>query len=157
MGQAALKLEAKGELLSKAAIAKRCKLHVQTVSSRLEDLGYEPHETSTPKNQLYWFDSEVEFELKAAKDTVSAMKIRVLRVDAQTKELKLAEMRGEVVAAIEVVEMSQNLHTAIYKEMAINMPKRLAKKLAQTKSVPEVTKIMKMHAEKFLKQLREQH
>jgi hypothetical protein len=57
MGAAALKVNsepANGEWLSKSAIAKRVKLHVQTVTSRLEDLGYEPDEDrSTPKNQVF--------------------------------------------------------------------------------------------------------
>ena len=96
MGQAAVKLEPKGEWLSKSQIAKRCGIHVQTLTARLEDLGYEPDEDrSSAKNQIYWFDDEMEFAVKSAKDTLSAMKIRDLRVSAQIKELKLAEARNE--------------------------------------------------------------
>ena len=73
-------------------IAKRVKLNRATVSSRLEDLGYEPDPSSTSKNQLYWFDDEMEFAIKSAKDTFSAAKIRDTRAAYMLKEHKLAEL-----------------------------------------------------------------
>ncbi len=154
MAAAAVKIS-EPELLSISEIAKRVKLDRATVRSRLDDLGYEPDPSSTSKNQLYPFDSEMEFAIKSAKDTVSAMKIRHLRADAQLKELKLAEQRAELVPMEEVVELSQSLHNTVYKEFAVNLPKRLAGRLSKTKTPGEVTKILKLETEKILKRLRE--
>lgn len=156
MSAVAVKPNPKPELLSISEISKRVKIHRQTVTSRLDDLGYKPHESSTPKLQLYEFDSEMEFALKAAKDTVSAMKIRDLRATAQLKEMKLAEARGALVPIMEIIELSQKLHSLIYKHFAMNQPKALATKLAKAKTTAEVTKILKIDAEKFLKRLREE-
>ena len=155
MAQPALKLEPKGELLSISAIAKRCKLHRATCSSRLEDLGYEPHESSTPKNQLFWFDDELEFAIKSAKDTVSAMKIRDMRASAQLKETKLAEMRGELVAMAEVTEMVQRIVGTIYQEFTVRQPKRIAAKLAKAKNVAAVNKVLKTDTARIMKSLRD--
>ena len=153
---AATKLKpTEGEWLSKSAIAKRVKLHVQTVTSRLEDLGYEPNEErSTPKNQVYLFDDEMEFAIKSAKDTVSAMKIRDLRATAQLKEMKLAEARGELVPMAEAVELSQKIVSAVYKEFSFNQPKRLASRLARCKTAAEISKLLKLDTEKFMAKLK---
>jgi hypothetical protein len=152
----ALNKKPDGEWLSISEIAKRCNIHRQTCTSRIEDLGYEPDEDrSTPKNKVYFFDDEMEFAVKSAKDTVSAMKIRDLRATAQLKEMKLAEARGELVPMIEVMELSQKLHTVVYKHIAIDVPKRLASKLAKAKTPAEVTKILKLDGQKFLKRIRE--
>lgn len=42
-----------GELLSISEIARRCGINRATAAARLDDLGYEPHESSTPKNKLF--------------------------------------------------------------------------------------------------------
>lgn len=150
----ALKEKPAGEWLSISAIAKELSLDRATVSRRLEDLGYTAdEERSTAKNQIYWFDDEMEFAVKAAKDTFSAVKIRDTRAAAQLKEIKIAEARGELVPKVEVVEVSQKLVNAIYKEFAIHQPKRLAARLAKCKSAAEVTKLMKADTEKFMAKL----
>lgn len=154
MGAVAAKIP-DGEWLSISEIAKRCSLHRQTCTSRLEDLGYEPDpERSSATKQVYWFDDEVKFAIKAAKDTLSASKIRVLRADAQLKEMKLAEARGELVPMHEVIDMSQKLVAAVYKEFALHQPKRLGVKLAKCKTAVERSKMLKADAEKFMTKLR---
>ncbi len=157
MGQQALKLEPAGELISISEIAKRTKLNRATVASRLEDLGYEPDEVNPkgPNAKLFRFDSEMEFALKSAKDTVSAMKIRDLRVTAELKELKLAEARGELVPMHEVVEIVQKIGTSIYQEFTVRQPKRIGPKLAKAKNVTEVKKILKVDTTRVMKVLRE--
>jgi hypothetical protein len=142
-------------LLSKSAIAKKCKLHVQTVSSRLEDLGYEADPSSTAKNQLYWFDDEMELAIKSAKDSLSAAKIRDVRATYQLKELKLAEARSELVPMVEVIEIAQRLVLTIYQEFTLRQPKRIAPKLAQAKNVTAVKKVLKTDTERIMKSLRE--
>lgn len=153
--QQALKLEPKGELLSISAIAKRLKIHRATCSSRLEDLGFEADPSSTRKNQLFWFDEEMEFAIKSAKDTVSAMKIRDLRATAQIKELKLAEARAELVPMVEVTEMVQRIVGTIYQEFTIRQPKRIAAKLAKAKNVTAIKKVLKTDTDRIMKSLRE--
>lgn len=155
MGQPALKIEPQGELISKSQIAKRCKLHVQTVSSRLEDLGYEPDPTSTAKNQLYWFNDEMELAIKSAKDTVSAMKIRDLRATAQIKEMKLAEAMGQLVPMGEATELVQRIVSTLYQEYTVRQPKRIAAKLAKAKNVTQVRTALKADTDRIMKSLRE--
>jgi hypothetical protein len=151
----ALKEKPKGEWLSISEIAKRCGLHRQTVTSRLEDLGYEPdEERSTPKNQAYFFDDEMEFAIKSAKDTVSAMKIRQLRADAQLKELKLAEQRGDLVPIGEATDIVQRIVKTIYEEYAVRQPKRIAGQLVKAKTQAAVRKILKTDSDRIMKLVR---
>jgi hypothetical protein len=144
-----------GQLLPITQIAERLRMHRQTVAARLDNLGYQPHETSTAKNQLYWFDSDVEFAIKAAKDEIDAARIRVLRADAETKELKLAQARGEVVDIADVMDRVQAIFTRLYKESTQMQPKRLGSRLAKAKTVAEVTRILKADTDKVFAKLRE--
>jgi hypothetical protein len=155
MGQAAEKIERKAELLSLTQIGKRVNLNRVTVGSRLEDLGYEPDASSTLTKQLYWFDDEMAFALKSAKDSYAAMKIRDLRAAAQLKEVKLAEARGELVPSYEVVEIVQRIVGTMYQEFTTRQPKRIAPKLARVKSVIEVKKVLKADTDRIMKSLRE--
>lgn len=151
----ALKQKPDGEWLSESAIAKKVGLHRQTLTARLEDLGYEPdEERSGPKLKIYWFDSEMEFAVKSAKDTVSAMKIRQLRADAQLKELKLAEQRAELVPMIEVTDIVQRIVKTLYDEYSIRQPKRIAGQLVKAKNQAAVRKILKTDGDKIMKLLR---
>jgi len=157
MGQSALKLEEpQGEWLSESEIAKRVKLHRQTVVSRLEDLGREPdEERSHAKLKVYWFDDELQFAILNAKDKYAAVKYRDTKASAELKELKLAEAREELVPKAEVIELSQELYSNVYKEFGVSLPKRVAGRLAKAKTAAEVTKILKLETEKSLKKIRE--
>jgi hypothetical protein len=155
MAAAAVKIEPELNLLSISEIAKRLKLDRATVRSRLEDLGYESDPSSTAKNQLFAFDDEMEFALKSAKDTVSAMKIRDLRVAAETKEFKLAIMRGEYVSVAETVDVVQRIVSSVYQEYTVRQPKRIAAKLAKAKNVADVRKHLKADTNRIMKTLRE--
>lgn len=158
MGAAAVKIEEKGEWLSKSAIAKRCGLHVQTVSSRLEDLGYEPDaERSSAKNQIYWFDADGEMKLAilSAKDSVSAMRIRDLRVSAQLKEIKRDEALGLLVSIAECTEIWQRIVARIHREFSVDQPKRLASRLAKTKTSTEVKKIQKADTDRVMRAIKQ--
>lgn len=154
MAQTALKLEKTPELISLSEVARRCGLDKATVRSRLEDLGYEPDESSTAKLKLFPFDSEMEFALKSAKDTVSAMRIRGMRADAQLKELKLAEQRSELVPIVEVVDISQRIVKTLYDEITTRMPKRIAPDLVKAKTIAAVRKVLKTDMDRTMKLLR---
>ncbi len=151
----ATQIQPKGEWLSESEIAKRCKLHRQTVASRLEDLGYEPDpERSKLKSKVHFFDDEMEFALKSAKDTVSAMKIRQMRADAQLKELKLAEQRNELVSIAEVTDFAQRFMKTFYEEFAVRQPKRIALQLVKAKTQAAVRKILKTDTDRTMKLVR---
>lgn len=143
------------DLLSISEIARRCGINRATAAARLDDLGYEPDESSTPKNKLFVFDDEMLFAIKAAKDSLSAAKIRDIRASSQLKELKLAEARGELVPMHEATEMVQKVVSSIYQEFTIRQPKRIAPKLAKAKNVTAVKKVLKTDTDRIMKTLRE--
>jgi hypothetical protein len=131
------------------------KLHVQTVSSRLDDLGYEAdEERSSAKNQVYWFDDEVEFAIKAAKDSLAAMKIRQLRAQSEKIEMQNAQARGELVAIGEVTDIIQRIVSTLYQEYAVRQPKRVAGHLVKAKTQAAVRKVLKTDGDKIMKLLR---
>jgi hypothetical protein len=155
MATAQTKIKPSGEWLSISEIAKRCGIHRQTCSSRLDDLGYEPdEERSTPKNKVYWFDDQVKFAVKSAKDEATAIKIRGMRADAELKELKLAEQRAELVPMAEVTDIIQRIVKTVYDEYAIRQPKRVAGQLVKSKTQAAVRKILKTDGDKIMKLLR---
>jgi uncharacterized coiled-coil protein SlyX len=157
MGQAArkLNLEPEPELLSISEIGRRCGINRTTAASRLDDLGYEADESSTPKLQLYAFDDEMLFSIKSAKDSLSAAKIRDIRAASQIKEIKLAEMRGELVPINDTIERIQAVMSKMYKEFTQMQPKRLASRLAKAKTAAEITKVLKLDTDKIFFRLRE--
>lgn len=155
MGQAAVKIEPKGEWLSEVQIAKRVGIHRQTLAARLEDLGYEPDaERSNAKSKIHWFDDEMEFSIKAAKDSLSAAKIRDIRASSQLKELKLARERGELVPMHEAIELVQGIIIAIFQELTVRQGKRIDSKLAKAKTAIEVKKIRNSDNQLIMKLLR---
>lgn len=156
MGNAALKLEQNGEWLSESEIGKRCKLHRQTIAARLEDLGYEPDpDRSTEKKKVHFFDEAMEFAIKSAKDSATAMKIRDMRATAETREFKLAVMRKDYVPVSETVEIVQKIVSSIYQEFTVRQPKRIANQLAKAKNVTAVKKLLKTDTDRIMKSLRE--
>jgi len=154
MGHAALKIEPKFELLPISEIARRCGINRATCAARLDDLGYQADETSTAKNQLFPFDDEMEFSIKAAKDSLSAAKIRDIRASSQLKELKLARERGELVPMHEAIELVQSIIIAIFQELTVRQGKRIDSKLAKAKTAIEVKKIRNSDNQLIMKLLR---
>lgn len=155
MGQPAKKLQPEPELISLAEVARRCGIHKQTCAARLEDLGYEPDASSTAKLKLFPFDDEMMFAVKAAKDSLTAAKLRQTRAQAEKIEMQNAEARGELVPMHEATEMVQKVVYAIYQEFTIRQPKRVAAKLAKAKNVTAVKKILKTDTDRIMKTLRE--
>lgn len=155
MAKSALKTVPQGKLLSISEIAKRCGINRATCAARLEDLGYEPDPTSQAKLQLYFFDDEMQFAIKSARDSLAAAKIRGLRAKTQLDELKLAEARRELVPFHEAVELAQQVVSSMYQELTVRQPKRVAGKLAQAKNAMAVKKILKTDNSRIFKGLRE--
>ena len=154
MAAVATKQDETGDLLSISEIAKRLKLDRATVRTRLEDLGYQPDESSTPKLQLYAFDDEMEFAIKAAKDTLAAMKIRQLRAAAVKLEMQNAQARGELVPMSEATDIVQRIVKKLYDEYAVRQPKRVAGQLVKAKTQAAVRKILKTDGDRIMKLVR---
>ena len=155
MAAVAVKKENGPELLSISEIAKRLKLDRATVRSRLEDLGYQADPSSTEKLQLFAFDGEMEFAVKAAKDSLTAAKIRDTRATYELKELKLARERGELVAMSDAIDDMQKIVSWLYQEFTVRQPKRIAPKLAKAKNVTVIRKILKADTDNVMKNLRQ--
>ena len=156
MANAAKKNEPKGEWLSEQEIAKRIGIHRQTLAARLEELGYEPdEERSNAKLKIHFFNDEMDFAVRKAKDSLDAARIRQIRADAQIKELNLAKARGEYVHIADTTERIQAVISKMYKELTQMQPKRVAPRLVKAKTVAEVTKILKLDTDKILARLRE--
>jgi len=154
MAQTAKNLEPQGELISISEIAKRCGIHRQTCTTRLDDLGYEPDESSTAKNKIYLFTDAMKFEIKAARDEMAAMKIREMRASAQLKELKLAEARGELVPIAEAVELIQSIIAEINQELTVRQGKRIDPKLVKAKTLVDVKRLRNADNALIMKRLR---
>lgn len=155
MAQSALKFKPEPvPLLSTTEIAKRLRMNRATIVSRLEDLGYEMDPSSTAKNHLYPFDDEMEFAIKAAKDSLTGAKIHSLRIKTQLDEIKLAKERGELVQMGEAVELVQKVVYALQQEFAVRQPKRIAPALAKAKNVQAVRKTLKTDTDRIMKSLR---
>lgn len=153
MSQQALKIEEQAPLLSISAIAKKCGIDRATARTRLDQLGYEP-EVEKAKEKLYRFDDEMEFAVKAAKDTVSAMKVRDLLATARLKELKLAKEAGELVPIGEVTEIVQAIVSNVFQEYTIRQPKRIGGQLVKAKNIAEVKKALKSDSDRIMRSLR---
>lgn len=155
MAQTALKIEPKGEWLSESEIAKRVKLHRQTVVSRLEDLGREPDtERSHAKLKVYWFDDELQFAILNAKDKYAAVKYRDTKAAAELKELKLSKERGELVPMHEAVELIRSIVGKIFQELTVSQGKRIDPKLVKARTLIEVKKIRNGDNQRIMKMLR---
>jgi transcriptional regulator with AAA-type ATPase domain len=155
MTASAKKIEKKAELISINEISKRLRLDRATVTSRLDDLGYEPDPSSNVKLKLYLFDEDMVHALKFAKDSASATRIRGLRADAQLKELKLAKEQGSLVDMASAIEDLHQVITWIYQEFTLRQPKRIGPKLAKAKSPIEIKKILNTDTERIMKNLRD--
>jgi hypothetical protein len=155
MGAVATKISHEPLLLSISEIARRCGINRATAAARLDDLGYDPHESSTSKNKLFAFDDEMLFAIKAAKDSLSAAKIRDMRASSQLKELKLAEARGELVPMANAIDDLHKVVAWLHQECTIRQTKRIAQKLAKAKNVVAVRKILKTDMDMIMKNLRQ--
>lgn len=147
-------MKPKYELLPISEIARRCGINRATAAARLDELGYQSDESSTAKNQLFPFDDEMEFSIKAAKDSLSAAKIRDIRASSQLKELKLAEAQGHLVPYADMVDLVQRVFGGMHKELG-RLPGELATRLAKAKTAVDVKRILKHAIERKMKMLRD--
>lgn len=136
------KATAKGELLSISKIAMRCNLDRATCRKRLDLNGYTP-ESEKNKEKLYRFDKEMEATLTESQDKLTDIRIRKETADAQLKELKVREANGELAPVAEFVDAVQKIFSALYQDIAVRQPSKIASKLHRAKSQAEIAGILK--------------
>jgi len=156
MAQTARKIDQKPEFerLSTMAIAMRYHLTRETVLKRLKENDIEPV-VDEPKKKLYEMTQELIAAVNKRSDAIDAVKLRHEEARAKLVEIKVAEKNREMVPVAEARDIAAAIFGKMFAEMAIQMPKRLATKLARSKSAAEVTKMLKNEVERVFKGLRE--
>lgn len=141
------------KLLPIIEIARRVNLHRNTVTERLNALGYQPQPGSKPKCKLFLFDSRMQFALHAASDEMAAARFRILIAEVKLKELKLAVSKGEMILYNDAVEYVYNRIHFVYEEFQNRRIKRIGRKLANCKTAAEVKKVLEDDAEQIFTRL----
>lgn len=125
-----------------------------TVRKRIAAGGFEPLETKS-KETIYELTPRLSSLLSNIDSPFDEARLRKETADAETRELKLAQMRGELVSMAEAVELVQAVVGALYQEYAVRAPKRIAAKLAKTTNVTAIKQILKADNDRVMKGLRE--
>lgn len=153
MGQAALKLQ-EVPRANISQLAEDFELDRASVRKRIQEAGIEPVEERA-KEKIYEVSPRLAAILSDVKSPLSEAKLRRETAEAEIRELKLAEMRGEMVPMAEVVERFQQGFVRFYKEFALHQPKRLAARLAKTKTAVEASRLLKTDTEKIFARWKE--
>lgn len=128
-------------LLNTSKLAYRFGLIRDTVRRRLEVAGVKPVKRDPKHGTLYDLDEATPF-LETDED-ISELKKRKLKAEAEEKEMKVQERKGDLLTAAEVKEVFQKIVSGLYREMKIAVPRRLAPTLAKAKNQKQVNKILK--------------
>lgn len=129
------------EILNTSQIAMRVGLNRATVRQRLLDLGVDPVERKAKEN-LYAFTDDLQEQLNSETKPLDLVKLRKETADAEMRELNLAKTKGEMVAVADFSAVVQQLFGAMHKKCAVQLPKQLAKKVANSKNESEIAKIV---------------
>lgn len=152
MGQAALKL-VDYERANISQLAEDFDLDRASVRKRIQEAGIEPIEEKA-KEKIYELTPRLAAILSNIDSPLSEAKLRRETAEAEMRELKLAEMKGDLIPMIEVVDIAQRIASTLYQEYAIRQPKRIGTKLAKAKNVAAVKSILKSDSDKIMKSLR---
>jgi hypothetical protein len=142
------------EELSISKIANRCGLHRATVKERLDAAGYSPIDEQE-KLKVYRFDAAMEAALTETKDKLTDVRIRKEQAMAKKLELQNAEIEGELASVAEFIDIVQRVFGSLHKEVVIRQPRRLAARLAKSKTSSDVNKILTNDSNGIFKVLRE--
>lgn len=144
------------EELSIKAIAERCNLDRATTKARLDKYGFTPIREEA-KLTLYRFDAEMEARLTEQNYKLTEAKTRKEIADAEMKELKLREARGELVPVDEMMDSIQKLFNAMFQDLAVRQPGRLSTKLFKAKTTTDVAQILRTDTNRVFANLRSDH
>jgi hypothetical protein len=141
--------------LSILKLATRFGLDRATVVKRLDLARIEPVEVG-PKLKLYELTPRLEAVLGAIHNPLAEVKLRAATADAEYREAKVQQMRGEMVPHNDAVELTRQIVSTLHRDLVVALPKKLGPKLARTKTAAETTKLLKKETEKVFRTLREQ-
>lgn len=142
--------------LSISQLAFRFELDRATVRKRLQKANIEPH-SEREKEKLYLLTPELEQILAETNDGLDAVKLRKETADAELKEIKVAEARGETASVAEFTEVVQQLFGAMHKKLAVQLPKRVSLRLSKAATQAEISRILTQEIGKEFTDLRNNH
>lgn len=144
------------EVLSISKIAIRCHLDRGTTKKRLDLHGYEPIDEKA-KLKEYRFDADMLAKLTYRNDELAAANIRKAKAAAEKLELQNAEATGELASVADFTDKIQRVFGAMYKEVVVRMPTRLAARLAKAKTSADTAKILTNDLNRIFNTLRDDH
>jgi transposase-like protein len=153
MGNAALQL-VEYERRNLTQLASDFGLDKATVKKRLQEHGIEPVETRA-KETIYEVSPRLAAVLSKVSSPIDEAKLREATANAEIKEIKLAELRGEMVEVNLAIDRMHAVLGKLYKDLSVHMPKHLAARLARAKTVPEVNKLLKLEIGRIFARLKQ--
>lgn len=124
------------ELLSITALSRKFNLHRATVRERLVDI---KPDKITNTEKLYNLE---DVEVLLSSEEKNAVQIRKLQAEADLKEHQLAVQRGEYASAKEFADITQRIFGKLRKKLAVQLPRKSAKKIHKANSSSEVEEIL---------------
>lgn len=144
------------KLLNLSQLEFRFGVNRATIRKRLQAAGIEPH-TEREKEKLFLLTDEIEEILKASSDGLNAVKLRKETADAELKEIKVAEARGETASVAEFTGAVQTIFGTLHKKCCVQKPQELAKKVAKLTNQAEIAKLIANEYSKIFNDLRSNH
>lgn len=144
------------ERLNISKLAFRFDLDRATVRKRITDATIEPVDEKA-KEKIYNLTPKLEAILNQTNAKLDDAKLRKESAMARLKEIEVAEAEGEMAPVSEFMDAVQKLFHAMYQEMTVRQPQRLANKLAKARTAVEVTQILKADTSNVFSRLRSDH
>jgi hypothetical protein len=142
------------ERLNISQLAERFNLNRETVRHRTNLAGITPFSKES-KKVIYELTPRLQSVLSQTNQLLSDAKTRREMAVADREELKVSQLRGELAPIKEVVELTQAVFTALYREFAQRQPNRLAHRLAKAKTAALAAKTLKLDTDEIFRRLRE--
>jgi hypothetical protein len=139
-----------------ATIAKRLDLDRSIVKKRLDHHKYTPV-SSRQKLKLYEFDAEMEAVLLETDTKLNDARARKENAAADINEMKVQQMKGELVPLGECIDAIGLITGGLYKEIAVRLPDKIAAKLHKCESVADVKAILARELDKQFQEARANH
>lgn len=144
------------KLLNLSQLEFRFNLNRATVRKRLQAAGIAPH-TEREKEKLFLLTPELEEVLSESTEGMDAVRLRKETADAELKEIKVAEARGEMASVAEFTGVVQQIFGSLHKKLAVQLPKRLSLRLSKAATQNEIAQILAQEISKEFTELRNNH
>jgi len=141
----------KSDLFSVSELAKRFQLDRATVSKRLEKV----KPVSEAANKKLYDIAEVEDLL--SEDALDEAKLAKLNTERELKEHQLKVARGEYASVHEFTDRLQRIFSTMHKRLAVQLPRKVARKLLHANSETEIGDILGNEISSVFDELRTDH